>query len=57
LVQSAATKAQSEKRHLREVVSNDKEFASVHSQLDQLFNETRMLQHVGRSVDAVAHLA
>lgn len=57
LVQEAAMKAQSEKRHLREVVSSDKEFATVHSQLDQLFDETRMLQHAGRAVDAVAHLA
>ena len=57
LVQEAAAKAQSEKRDLREVMSKDKEFATVHSRLDQLFDETRMLQHVGWAVDAVAHLA
>jgi len=57
LVQSAATKAQSEKRHLRDIVSGDSGFAGVQSQLDQLFDEARLLRHAGRSVDAVAHLA
>jgi adenylosuccinate lyase len=57
LVQNAATKAQSEKRHLREVVSGDGGFAGIHAQLDRLFDEARLVQHAGRAVDAVAHLA
>ncbi|MFM8867277.1 MAG: adenylosuccinate lyase [Ilumatobacteraceae bacterium] len=57
LVQNAATKAQSEKRHLREVVSGDGGFAGIHAQLDRLFDEARLVQHAGRAVDAIAHLA
>lgn len=57
LVQNAATKAQSERRHLREVVSGDGGFAGIHAQLDRLFDEARLVQHAGRAVDAVAHLA
>ena len=57
LVQEAATRAQVEKRQLRAIVSEGAAFASIHGQLDRLFDESRLLHHAGRAVDAVAHLA
>ena len=57
LVQEAATRAQVEKRQLRAIVSEGAAFASIHGQLDRLFDESRLLHHAGRAVDAVTHLA
>ena len=57
LVQEAAIQAQNERRQLRAIVGEGAAFAAIHSQLDRLFDETRLLQHAGRAVDAVAHLA
>ena len=57
LVQEAAIRAQNERRQLRAIVGEGAAFAAIHSQLDRLFDETRLLQHAGRAVDAVAHLA
>lgn len=57
LVQEAATRAQVEKRQLRAIVSEGAAFASIHGQLDHLFDESRLLHHAGRAVDAVTHLA
>lgn len=57
LVQEAAMRAQNEKRQLRAIINEGAGFASIHSQLDRLFDEARLLQHAGRAVDAVAHLA
>ncbi len=57
LVQDAALRAQKEKRQLRAIVSEGAAFAGIHSQLDRIFDESRLLQHAGRAVDAVAHLA
>ena len=57
LVQEAAMRAQNEKRQLRAIINEGAGFAGIHSQLDRLFDEARLLQHAGRAVDAVAHLA
>lgn len=57
LVQEAATRAQVEKRQLRAIVSEGAAFAGIHGQLDRLFDESRLLHHAGRAVDAVTHLA
>ena len=57
LVQEAATRAQVEKRQLRAIITEDAAFAGIHGQLDRLFDESRLLHHAGRAVDAVAHLA
>ena len=57
LVQEAATRSSTERKQLRAVVAESAGFAPIFSRLDDIFDESRLLRHADRTVEAVAHLA
>ena len=57
LVQEAATRSSTERKQLRAVVAESAGFAPILSRLDDIFDESRLLRHADRTVEALAHLA
>jgi adenylosuccinate lyase len=57
MVQEATTRASTEGRQLREVVEKDMGFAPIRHRMDDIFDESRIVRHADRTVEAVTHLA
>ena len=57
IVQRDARAAWAERRHFRQVLTDDPEVTLTGAQLDEAFDLTRTLRHVDRFADALAALA